>query len=186
MKTDLIQKMKYIETTYPVEDIEYKGLKIWPFLRAQIFSTYFFLDSDERLKPKTKFQMLIEALSMTSIRTILKKNAVVIFTDDVGVKKNNGEYIDRIMQGFFDFENKTIPIFIKLFSKKISPMKKYVNINFYSCFIYVINLFCPVRKKNILGLLILENIIRDLNINFDYLKSIKIIVSGIKLYNLYL
>jgi len=69
MKTDVIEKIKYIETHYPVEIIEYNGIKLWPFLRNNIFTLYYYSgeapEANEAQK-KNKLWRLFTALKEES------------------------------------------------------------------------------------------------------------------------
>ncbi len=188
MKTDLIEKMKYIETTYPVEDIECKGIKLWPFLRTGIFATYSHSDKENNspsIKKKSKIKLFFEVMTMTSFFTLFKRNAAVIFTDDVGVKKNENIYVDTTMQGIFNVEIKNIPVFKKFSNKKVVPMPKYVHHTFFYIFIYLKMCFFKIEKAKIYSVDVLEIIIKELGIDIDYLKQIKIALSALSFYKFY-
>lgn len=188
MKTDVIEKIKHIETTYLIEDIEYAGVKLWPFIRNDIFMAYYYSDQSIDIsvtEKQSKLRRVFKALKLTSFLTMFKTGAAIIFTDDVGMKKYKGRYIDRIMQGLFDLERKTIPVITKLCSAEVVSITKYVHSDIIIIFITLFSFFSPVKQEKIFGESILQGIIRELNITFDYLKNIKLVVGGLKFYNVY-
>ena len=188
MKTDVIEKIKHIETTYPVENIEYAGIKLWPFFRNSIFTLYYYSDQDVTtpvVNKHSKIKRGFKALKLTSLSAMFKKDAAIIFTDDVGMKKHNGMYIDRIMQVFFDLETRSLPIIIKLFPDNVISVAKYVHSDFIAAIIMAFSFFFPIKQRKLVGVSVLQNIIDDLSIEFAYRKNIKLIIAALKFYNIY-
>lgn len=177
-KLDTLEKLKYIEEKYPVESIEYKGVKIWPFIRSALFDSYYFSDENSTSSPIVgggKLKRVYYALKNTSISLFFKRNAGIIFTDDIGMKKCDGVYIDRIMQGVFNDEENILPIVIKMYANEVSSVTKYIQSDCISIFIKFISYFLPIKKCKIVAGDVLSDIISELNISFDcsnYLKTI--------------
>ncbi|AGT42701.1 hypothetical protein [Treponema pedis] len=182
MKTDVIEKVKYIETSYPVETIEYDGIKLWPFLRSNIFTIYYYSDEQSDsvvMKNVSAIRRIWQAITTTSLKVMFKKNAAFVFTDDVGVKKYNGAYIDRIMYGIFTVEAKTIPCVVKLMSRNITAKDKYINSDFIIFIAKLMEIFYKPKLTNIKNICILDEIIEYLKIDFKYskyLRSVKILL----------
>ena len=188
MKTDVIEKIKYIETYYPVEIIEYDGIKLWPFLRSNMFTIYYCSDQDSNpaiMKKCSLMRRVWEAITTTSLKVMFKKNAAFVFTDDVGVKKYNGAYIDRIMQGIFDIEPETIPCVIKLMSKAIVAKNKYINSDFIIFIIKLMRVFYKTKKVDIKNISVLDDIIAYLKIEFDYSKYLDLFKILLDFYSWY-
>lgn len=188
MKTDVIEKIKYIETHYPVETIEYDGIKLWPFLRPNMFTIYYYSDQDSNpavMKKCSPIRRVWEAITTTSLKVMFKKNAAFIFTDDVGVKKYNGIYVDRIMQGFFDIEPETIPCVIKLMPKTIVAENKYINSDFIILIIKLMGVFYKTKKVDIKNISVLDDIIAYLKIEFDYSKYLDLFKILLDFYSWY-
>lgn len=187
MKTDVIEKIKYIETHYPVEIIEYNGIKLWPFLRNSIFTLYYYSgeapEANEAQK-KNKLWRLFTALKETSLTQMLKKQSVIIFTDDLEIKKHNDEYIDRIMQCVFAIETRQIPVIVKRLSYNV-PIKYYVQSDLIAGFIVLFSKLLHFKQKAFQGEEIVKNIIHDLGIQFNYEKIVRLIIGGINFYYIY-
>ncbi|QOW61716.1 hypothetical protein [Treponema pedis] len=188
-KLDVLKKLKYIEEKYPVETINYRNIKIWPFIRCSIFNIYYFSDEVANTTvgniTETKIQRVFSALKLTSIVTFFKKHAVIVFTDDVGMKNFHGEYIDRIMQGIFSEELSALPVVTKIHSQEVISLNKYVHADFLSFFIKLFSWFLPIKKNQISGGNILKNIISELEIQFDFFKYLKTINGALYFYSMW-
>lgn len=188
MKTDVIEKIRYIETHYPVETIECNGIKLWPFLRPNMFTIYYYSDQDSNpaaMKRCSPIRRAWEAITTTSLKVMFKKNAAFVFTDDVGVKKYNGIYIDRIMQGVFDAESETIPCLIKLMPKAIIAKNEYINSDFIILITKLIGAFCKTKSADIKNIYVLDDIIAYLKIDFNYSKYLRFFKSLLYFYSWY-
>ncbi len=187
MKTDVIEKIKHIETTYPVEDIEYAGIKLWPFFRNSIFTLYYYSDEKtltDQAHTNNKLWRFFKAFMETSLLRVLKKQRVIIFTDDMEFKRYNGGYIDRIMQSVFSTETNLMPIILKRLSLKV-PIKDYIQSDFVAGFIVLFSKLVHFKEKEFHGEEILRNIIQELDILFNYKKNIRLIIGGLNFYRIY-
>lgn len=193
MKTDLRTKIRQIETEYPVGTIEYKGIKIWPFIRTAIFLSYFRseeLTVKENRSWKYKFSQIgriLRILRTTSLCVLFKKNTSVLFTDDAG---SEIRYIDEKVVDIFAFpitnyEKDIIPIVIKMRSESITAFKHYVNSDLFILLSKLYLCIINIDKKNIVNKQVLVKIIFDLKIVFDIDKNIANIISLLVIFRLY-
>jgi predicted glycosyltransferase len=193
MKNDLPSKIKQIELNYSVETIEYKGVKIWPFIRHAIFSSYSF--SGESIvrnhKPRNgvmvKIGQIFQVLKTTSLSILLKKNAAVLFTDDAGSELRNidGKLVDIFALPVSNFEKNIIPIVIKTRSASITAFPQYINSLFFSILMKLCSYIKRLDGKLITNRHVLDKIILDLQIEFDINKYILTIYSFIIVFRLY-
>lgn len=187
MKTDVIEKIKHIETTYPVEDIEYAGIKLWPFFRNSIFTLYYYSDETTETNETQKLSKVLRFLTAfkeTSLLRMLKKQSVLVFTDDMEIKRRNDGYADRIMQCVFTAETNLTPIIVKRLQFNV-PIKYYVQSDFIAGFIVLFSKLLHFKRKKFQGEEILRNIIQELNVQFDYKKDFRLIIGGLDFYRIY-
>ena len=165
MKNDLIEKLYYIENSYSVEDIEYFGIKMWPFLRAEIIYSYYYSDVERQpmtVKKQSKLVLLLQILKTTSFGLFFKKYASLILTDDVGMKYYNGRCIDRIMEGVFEYEPNNIPFIIKMSTASIVSVSRYINASLITVISRCLMFVRPYNKQNFKGEHILIDVLNYL------------------------
>ena len=180
-------KILDIETRYPVEDIEYNGIKIWPFIRIFLFFKLF--NKGDAIKSKRKQYLNIFCNTIKSIRIlplmdILKKKRVILFAHSFGseLKLIDGIYIDRFFNEIINLEENILPIVLedKLTYQPI--FQKYVNISIIYTIIYSLSLIIKIKKIKMKNVDILIDINSELGININIYKKIIQIYCSIIVY----
>jgi hypothetical protein len=172
MKTDVIDKINYIESKYPVGSITYHGIRIWPFLRKAMFNEYYY---EKKTSPTVSRKNIvgnvikyIKLLRMTSLRLFFIKNATLLFTTDYAgtIRIVNNTQVDRFTAPIIFHEKKYIPIVDKNYKAEISAYSKYIPVNFFNIFI---NIFFKkkIDKNQFENRETLAEIIADLQISYD-------------------
>ena len=189
-KLDTLEKIQYIENKYPIETIAYKNIKFWPFIRASLFDLYYY--SDQKVKDGrgsrnklSNIVRLFRSIRYTSLPLLFKRYASIIFTDDVGMKNHDGIYIDRTMEGIFAFENRTIPVVIKMLPPEVISVVSYIHSDFFAILIRCFSYCFPIRKNHIRAESVLMDILSELQIQFDFYKYIRIINAALCFYNMW-
>ena len=185
MKTDVIEKMKYIETHYPVETIEYNGIKLWPFFRTYLCTKYYY--SDEPVGTghiSTGFlRRFIRAIRFSSIKYLFIRKAALLYTDTGEVRLVDGIYVDKTAAAVIEIENNIIPILSIYGNKEKFAFKKFILLDFFALGILPFSIFFHKRKINNQALF--EPILTELGIADSYRKQIRRILAFIWFYTIY-
>jgi hypothetical protein len=192
MKLDATDKICAIESKYPVETIEYKGIKIWPFIRVAIAMKYMYSDETEYISSLkkgvfSKIAAVFIAIVTTSFDIFFKKNAAVIFThDSIGVIRIvDGIHIDSFSGGIANFEKSSIPIVLKQEPAQITAFSKYIN-NIIFLFLMKLQSYSTrVNAKQITNSKIIDEITTELGIKFNFIKNVSVIYSYIIIFRKY-
>jgi hypothetical protein len=192
MKNDLRIKIKHVELEYPVETIEYSGIKIWPFIRSELFKSYFssgdfqVSTNDSQTSVFSKIKRIFLTLRTTSLSTLFKKKSAVLFTDDgSGLRYLNGKLTDIFAISVLTHEKDLIPIVRKERTPSITAFLHYINNEFFSI---LTNFYLLIKRnitKKIINKQILTKIISDLQIEFDLDKYLSRVLSFLAVFRLY-
>jgi hypothetical protein len=191
MKNDLKTRIKKIESEYPVATIEYKGMKIWPFIRSAIFISYF-LESTVKNNKSWNYQLskigrILRAIKTTSLNILIKKRSSVLFTDDgsSGLRYIDGKLVDIFAIPVINYEKDLIPIVLNTRSVSITAFARYINSDFFLMWAKLYSCIKKNNKEKIINKWVLDKIVSDLNIRFDVDKSIFLIFSFLAIFRLY-
>jgi hypothetical protein len=190
---DFFTKMLEIEQNYPVETIEYKGIKIWPFIRFQIHQIYrsFGVSGVRKSMPPRNriasyIKDLLRMLITVSPKVLFLKNAAMLFTDDgSGLRHINGEMVDIFAVPIFDHEKKIIPIVIKKHPRYRTAFTSYINSFLLSILVKLCSCTEKLNSKKMYNMHILINIISELEIKYNIDKNILQIYSYITIFRRY-
>jgi hypothetical protein len=197
MKDDTKLRMKQIETEYPVETIEYKGIKLWPLIQHEIFVAYHYHSSGTSIsKEKSAWESFLSklgcglyALRTTSLSILLKKHGAILFTDNgrSELRYIDGKLTDVFATPILDYEKNIIPIVTKIRKEDATPsfFSQDIDSNF---FIVLAKLYSYIKKFNresVVNRQILVRIISDLQMEFNIDKYISSIVSFLGVFRIY-
>jgi hypothetical protein len=194
MKNDIKFRIEQIETEYPVETIEYKGIKIWPFIRHALFFTYF--NSDESSVKESgkkdniffKINRWLWVLRTTTLSVLFNKNKSILFTDDASseLRYIDERLVDIFVIPIFDYEKDVIPIVTKTRKTTfITAFSRYINKDFFS---KLANVYLRVKRidvDHVVNRQILLRIISKLQIEFDIDKYLLTVISFIAVFRMY-
>lgn len=190
MKVDHIEKLKYIETHFDVEKIEYNGIKIWPFFRTKIIVDYFYSGGNPLNSPKKKmnlFKIFFEVVKTTSFPLIFKKKSNIIYASDLSVRMLDDAYIERNLNFIYENEKNRTTFFQKNNFHKLAWKEKYVNMHFFNVivmgFLILFNRFNPKKMKH---QEILDEILNYLELSYSYLSKFRNIDVMVRFYRWYL
>ncbi|GHV80894.1 hypothetical protein AGMMS49944_26850 [Spirochaetia bacterium] len=136
MNSNACDKINNIERTYPVENIEYKGIKIWPFIRTHLYSYYLYQGTNNDPGIKTakmsflsKVHSVLQAIKLTSFVVLLRKNSAVLFTTNTlgAVRVIDGVYVDSFLGEIIKQEESIIPIILRKGSPRITAFNKFID-----------------------------------------------------------
>ena len=180
-------KILDIETRYPVEDIEYNGIKIWPFIRMYLFFFLFNKNVANKQKKNTflfKLFCIIRSIRILPLKDLLKKGSIILFTYSSGgqLRLIDGTFIDAYFNDIINLEERILPIVYEDKPAYQSVFSKYININFIYVIIYIIFLIVKIKKNKIKKLDVLININNELNLNLNIYKKIAEIYTSIIVY----
>jgi hypothetical protein len=190
MNTEIFNKIINIEKLYPVETIEYKKIKIWPFVRTIIFFNSLYNDipvnKNKKISFLNKIYLIIRSIKYTHFKLLFKKNGTILFTHvtNTDVRLLNGIKIDAFFNEIIEQESNIIPIILNKNFKYI-PFLKFIDRAF---LIFIITLWSKINiidKNKILNKKLLYDIFNYFNINVDIIKIISKIHSSIFIYDKY-
>jgi hypothetical protein len=197
MKDDTKLRIKQIETEYPVGTIEYKGIKLWPFIQHEIFFTYHYHSSDASISKEkpiresflSKLGRGLYALRTTSLSILLKQRGTVLFTDNshVELRYIDGKLVDVFAAPIFDYEKNIIPIVTKIRKEDVTTAFFLQDINsiFFSVLVKLYSYIKKFNRESIVNRQILVRIISDLQIEFNIDKYLSNIISFLGVFRIY-
>ena len=173
---DVCEKIKFVETSFRLEDISYDGIKLWPFLRSSIYSYYYYSGDDflknNIQKPFTVFEKIrlaVVAFYETSFSLFFYRNADFLLTscgDRCAPKHLDGKRVHRIVQCLVQTE-KVIPV-DKANGDVVPVFKKYIHPVVFEILarLFCTSKFCPSLLE---GKDILVQVLNALNLPEDCL-----------------
>jgi hypothetical protein len=193
VKNDIRFKIKEIESEYPVETIEYAGIKIWPFIRSTIFLSYLNSSEESVIKKGSSWNYFFKAgrffrvLRTTSLNILFKKRSSVLFTSDIGseLRYMDGRLVDIFAIPAINYENDLIPIVLKTRSASITAFTQYINSDFFLICAKLYSCTKKINKGKIVNRQTLVKIIADLHIKSDIEKYISNVFAFIGIFRLY-
>ena len=185
MKTDVIEKIKYIETHYPVETIEYDGIKLWPFFRTYLYTKYYYSDMPVGAGHISAgfLRRFIRAIRFSSIKYLFIRKAALLYTDTGEVRLVDGIYVDKTAAAVIEIEEKIVPILSIYGNIEKFAFKKFILLDFFAVIILPFSVF--FCKRNIENQALLELILADLGIFDNYKNNLRRILTFIWFYTLY-
>jgi hypothetical protein len=196
VKSDWIDRLKQAEQVYQVETIECNGIKIWPFIRWAIFDTYFrsedliLKESKSKNNDFLKIKRGLRAIRTTSLNILLKKNASILFTDDSpsALRCMDGELVDIIAVPVFASIRKKdlVPIVTKVRTMTaVTVFSQYVNTEFFSILVKLYSYIKSKDVKSVVNRQILDQIVSDLQIEFDIDRYLLTVCSFVSVFRIY-
>ena len=187
----MIDKFIEIETKYNVEDIEYRGEKVWTFLRANYYRELEKCITKDYAQFK-KNNILVKSLillreSFYGFRNWFRSYDYIFFSDTDGRSKINNKFFDINFEKIIEKIGYDKSLYIELPNPKHYPIKdiftKYiVSIIGLKFIIYIcskIHFYTFFNKSNIS---ILDDINQNENINLNYLRYINSMIISISIY----
>ena len=118
MKNSIEEQMFSIEQSYSVESIEYKGVKLWPFLRTMIHYSKLktqYVQSSQVFCDKffRALKIMNEHLSgvlLTNFSLFKKNKSSILFTTNYQMYKENGEVLNRLMNNIERYVGEFTPV----------------------------------------------------------------------------
>ncbi len=192
MRSDWYEKLKYIETHYAVENIKYKSILLWPYLRSLLFAYY-------EVKPKEDTNTQIDRMNNRSVKlcfSILKRcisgffrtdfslfsntGKVLLFTDSAASVAVEGKIIDKFSCALADEYKDLIPVLAH--TKKNMAYTHFVDRDFIDNFIVLRYLFLHISEQDIIGSEIFESVCKELGITLDLTRTVRHILKIQKFY----
>jgi len=193
MNTDAFDKIIEIESRYPVETIEYEGIKIWPFLRTQLYFLYLYADkrnTGPRVKNSffKKIIIVLKALLTSSLKLIFKKNSTVLFADNGKgcFRIVNDEQVFTLGDDIFEKEKKLITILTVLsFGNRVIKFH-YMNDVVLLALQRLSSFGLKIERAKMINGPILETIIKELRVELNINKWLLNVVRSINFYRKWL
>lgn len=191
MKNSIEEQMFSIEQSYSVESIEYKGVKLWPFLRTMIHYSKLktqYVQSSQVFCDKffRALKIMNEHLSgvlLTNFSLFKKNKSSILFTTNYQMYKENGEVLNRLMNNIERYVGEFTPVLqINMSKEKGMYKNRYVNERLINDKISLRAKKITLQDGAIKGEKELLDIFKELDISFDYKSTIPLIIAGIDYY----
>ena len=190
-KDFMIEELLYrLEAELPVERIIYDGISLWPFFRVMVFRQLY----DARLKKenvtKKRGDVICESLKnhvdgflLTKYKLFKRHNGSLLFVTNFQGKFIDGKLVNKLTAELENNLTNIIPI-MQINSKKTKKMYggNYINEQLINDLISFNSRRIKIDDNLFEGEAILLEVIEALKINFDYVTTIKRIISGIRFY----
>lgn len=186
MELNVSNVVDYIEQKYDVEKIKYNSIPLWPFLRYSFYSHWFekkMNDNSSKSKRNEKIKALwtlIQTFCKSSKGLFLKRNKVLYFVNESTLKYSSGVKLDKVGAGLA----KLYPDLLFLVSNTIPesnyPFRKYISLKFIDLFTKLLP--SNYESANVYCKTIIEDILNELNIDYDYNYYIKNVLRKIRFY----
>lgn len=187
MNIDDSEKIKFIETSLPVETIKYKDIYLWPYLRLILGSNYFSngiktnpIEKKKHICLKKKLVLLRNAFG-SALRTwcplFVRKNGVILISGSDATRKHDGKYIDRFFFSIIDNFSIVIPV-LNIQKHKKNCFKHYIDEQFIEYIIGWNRRKIILSEKDIEGVNVFYKACDILGITIDFIHEIKTVISA--------
>lgn len=192
MKNSFDQIMIKYESQFAVEKIMYDNLPLWPYLRSVLLYKAWY-KGNERLDFNTKREKLLSkwrslkihlhSILYTNYFLFFKKEPILLFVSSSQFKSIDGKVINKLT-GYIEekFENILPIVQIDLRHKNKLYEKQCIDEMFIDDFLLFKARKKPLNKTSLYGEDVLREIILELQIEFDYITYIAMVVYGIEFY----
>lgn len=199
MKNDVIEKVYYIETKYPINEIKYGELFLWPYIRLRIFNAYAFSDSCSKKNTNLKlsnvkarililaniFKGFFIGLFHTSIGLLFKRNSSLIVTSSGETRTINNRKADKTFCCLNELLEDILPIVYES-KESVSSYPHYISQNFINFFIYLTSLFVKIDKSLLQKKDLVDQICIELGISLNFSLWLKVILGAHSFYRFWL
>lgn len=181
--------IKNIEEKYPVKNVKYNDIPLWPFLRIIFYNTLFYVGNTKidyrhfKILKKffSYFCKLTNAFFKTYIPYLFKKNVVFLFTDTAEVRYVDGKAFDKISFELINIEKDIVPVVTYVNDKKKNCFSRSID----NSLLLLFARLTPAHfDENFLeGVQILDELKTMYNLDLDFMPVIKDVVRSINYYN---
>lgn len=178
---DAVQKLKNIETQYDVMSIVYRGVSIWPFLRIYLLDEL--LDNHSHISTsRSAIKTTLKCLFYYNPFIFFKHYKVWLFNASERRKLIGSKYVHRVSGAVNQIENNTLTIEKPNLQKGHYPIKDIEEKNILSeswllILTHIIKCVMSIFTIKLSNAEIIERIIADNRIKFEYKKFVKLLVS---------
>lgn len=172
-KHNAVSELRLIEKKYPVEDIKYNGIEVWPIFRVYIGAQLAF-DRDRLIKPNKNNILSGLKYFFRGFKNLFKKYEYVVFSSSDQRKKIEGKYVDRsdfLDTSFGDKITIETPM-PEHFEKRLYPDKMSSHMFLYGIE-FILTKLQWLKKSKLENFDVLEEILGELDVNLDYYFLIK-------------
>lgn len=168
--------VKKIETSFEVNQIEYDGICLWPYIRYYIFDFYQNKNSDKSKKYGTKNNRLkkygkyvyqvVSGIIHSSFTLFHNCNSIILFTATNSAKKIDGRIVDRILEGVINYLGESIlPVVISTDDGNKTEFNKCLYFSVIQFSALIRSFFVKIDREKIKGIDIYKSVISTLNIS---------------------
>ena len=178
---DSVRKIKEIEEKYDVMSIKYRNLSVWPWLRIYLCDALSVKKQQQEIS-SSNVKIVLKTLFAYNPLNLFLKHKIWTF-DNQGGRKLIGDNVEHVvLGGISEIENSTLNIELPDRIKRKYPKNRYKEKYLFSASWFLLLshgievLFrCGVFK--IEGKEIIDEILRDLGVDFDYLYFIRYLLA---------
>lgn len=191
MLDNIMEEVYQIETEFDVEDICYDGIKLWPYIRCELFAlrnegqnTYFAGNSSVSLyKAISRACLAFKRIAASQRQSLKRHYEAVLFTDTLETRSINGQYIDKIANNIVKKYDNNLLVILEEKARKERAFSKYIPSDYNNAFIRIFTRMVKVDEHKLQGREVFEQVINRLGVKYDLLSNIRLIIAAQKYYS---
>lgn len=177
-----VRLLHSIESSYDVFSIKYRGIPIWPYLRIKLFEKASGAGVTYKPSTKTGVFLVLSTLFYYNPFNLLKKSSIWLFSAFERRKMIGDHAVMRVSGGVVAAYPKTLVIEKPSSSqpktaRKAVPEKRIVSESWILFFAHLFAVLLKPFRYNIDGKEILNNVIKENKLDFDYQSAIRLLLA---------